>query len=159
MTVPGTKRVRCPQCGANNFPGVAQCWQCHGSLPPPEEPAHHSAAAVPARAWAASPGVPPGQQPARTAISVIVSVAALITVLVLFILGIRFARRLTTPSPQQHTAELNAMKERLLRERGLAPGSAATDPLEERARRELDRLNRELERRRAMPLGPGAFGP
>lgn len=31
------ERLACPHCHANNFVGQAQCWQCHGSLPPPEE--------------------------------------------------------------------------------------------------------------------------
>ena len=31
------QRLTCPHCRANNFVGQAQCWQCCGSLPPPEE--------------------------------------------------------------------------------------------------------------------------
>lgn len=31
------ERLECPHCHANNFAGQAQCWQCRGSLPPPEE--------------------------------------------------------------------------------------------------------------------------
>ncbi len=30
------QRLACPHCHANNFVGQMQCWQCKGSLPPPE---------------------------------------------------------------------------------------------------------------------------
>src|SRR5215470_777064 len=32
----GQARIPCPKCGANNFLGKTNCWQCGGSLPPPE---------------------------------------------------------------------------------------------------------------------------
>src|SRR5438132_9248633 len=72
----GNVRVPCPRCRANNFPGTPACWQCGGSLPPPESFAAPGAYAhpvpVPMPAIPAAPPpstylrgayVPPGYMP------------------------------------------------------------------------------------------------
>ncbi len=42
--------IKCPQCGAENFPGMAYCEQCGTALPTPEASAAPAPASVPAAA-------------------------------------------------------------------------------------------------------------
>jgi hypothetical protein len=60
--------------------------------------------------------------------------------------------RMRASEVERRMADLNALKDRLLRERQPALGriDSAGDPTEERARREIERLGRQLE---GMPGG------
>jgi Flp pilus assembly protein TadB len=85
-------------------------------------------------------------------LAVVVGVVAAI-LLIFAYLGVQ---RLSADAAQRRTAELNALKERLMRERlpqGGLPVAPDVDPTEAKARRELERLQRQLE---TMPRAAGA---
>lgn len=147
------------RCGSNNLPGQTQCWRCGSSLPPPEELASlrqtaHDRAAIPARD--SQDHFRRANARPRIAVAAVVIAAAI----GIGALMVRAWRIHTTPSAARAAAELNAIKDRLLRERGLAGSDALTqprrdlpqDPLEAQARREIERLQRQLGERPA--LGP-----
>ena len=52
-----TQRLACPHCHANNFLGQDRCWQCKGSLPPPEMVARPTPAS--ASAWGGAAPIAP----------------------------------------------------------------------------------------------------
>jgi len=152
-----TRRIRCPACQANNFLGRDRCFRCGGSLPPPEEiaadtslpsqrprVAGQSAASQPALCRAGT------WRTLRDSRSFTAAAIMGVVVVGLFTLMLLALWRYTTPSPEREALRLNAIKERLMRERGLAGPAANTsssDPLEEQARRELERLQRRLQER------------
>lgn len=142
-------RIVCVGCGANSFVGADRCWRCGRSLPPPEEPT----ASQSAPAAASGPYTDPGGQPRRVRpYGPAIGALALIGIAAL-LLALIVTRRAASPNSQ--TARLNALKDRLLRERNpSAYGADDADGLESRAQRELSRLRGQLDQ---MPLaGPGA---
>lgn len=144
--LPGSERVRCPRCGANNFPGTAQCWQCQASLPPPEAIDQPYA---PPPLLTRSAGSPSRRIP--SAVLIVALVAAVLAALTVF--GVR---RWSAHQADRRLAELNALKERLLQQRArgiLRQGDPSElDPTEAQARREIRRLEQQLDQ---MPLGGG----
>lgn len=146
MSNSDTRRIVCGRCGANNFLGGPQCWRCHGPLPPPEEVLTQSAGHLPPSAM---PQTSPRQVgPPRVWQLIALLVGAMVAATLAFFLLLHAWKAHTTPSPQEAAARLNALKDRLVRERGLAPYSgetSATDPLEAHARREIERLERQLQ--------------
>lgn len=145
--LPGTERIVCPRCRANNFPGAPRCWQCSASLPPPE-----ALQDVGPSGMADIPHVPPPISRRPPTLAIVVAVLAL----VLMALSIVAVRRLSADRAERRMAELEALKQRLMQERGrLTPRGEASedlDPTEEQARREIRRLERQLDQ---MPFGGG----
>jgi len=159
----GQARIVCPRCRANNFPGTPHCFQCGGSLPPPEAVGQPAAAPpnygrpaaqspYPQAPFGAQP-VPPAYsavRPNRSAWWVVVPVI-LVLILVcggLFVFSLRSrstARSAGGSDIQAQVDELN----RLRREHGLAPSgpAAPTEPTTEQ--RELSRLREKI-------YGPGS---
>lgn len=156
-----TRRIICPRCGSNNFLGRPTCFRCGSSLPPPEElsaPELSGAARGvngPSTAFAVSnPQISPVASVRPSVLKLVVVVVVIVAVV---LVAFTVVRRYTTPSPQRATAELEALKDKLMRERGLMPDPSSdptVDPLEAQARRELQRLQRRLEEQ--SPLAPGA---
>lgn len=67
---PAVVKNVCPQCGADNFPGVKECIQCGAPLDGGHEPGQEATKpAAPAPAAAADPAAPkvPGTPPAPNA--------------------------------------------------------------------------------------------
>ena len=90
------ERLACPHCRANNFVGQAQCWQCRGSLPPPEEQngrqGHRETGRPPVQAPSASisqyaPPIP-SARPVRSKTPLVLCIA-LLTACVLVAYGAR----------------------------------------------------------------------
>jgi len=133
------RRIRCPRCGSNNFPGRPRCWQCGASLPPPED-APDGPDALPAPAAIAPGRTPPRRDLLRSALWA----AAALLVLGGVVLVARNLRPAREAAGSREQAELRAIERQMLH-RGDLPGpdAPATDPVEARARRELERLRRE----------------
>ena len=145
----GLERIRCRRCGANSFPGSQACWNCGASLPPPEETSISDVV---------EPGQPVPQRISpqvgthRNAVIVIVVAAVLLAAMYLFV------HRIAQSGVEARQAQLRALQQRLMRERlggaGRIPMAPTTDPTEAQARRELERLQRQLD---TMPMpGPGS---
>jgi len=68
----------------------------------------------------------------------------------------------TGSSPVQTKAQLESLKDRLMQQKGLAPtpeDGGATDDLEARARREINRLQRQIDQTPLAPIAPGRTSP
>lgn len=149
----------CPRCGANNFVGTPVCWRCKASLPPPEEaagPARYVPEPAPGR-LPASIGHGPQSTTALLFPIVIVVVLAGLAVLLLWAWKAH-----TSASPVQTKARLEALRDKLMQQKGLAPtpeDGGATDDLEARARREINRLQRQMDQTPLAPIAPGGIPP
>jgi hypothetical protein len=139
----GTDRIPCPRCRANNFPGKPNCWQCGGSLPPPE--ALRQAAGPPPPQGYPQPMFHPPFSGGRKRASWIVVVPVLL--ILLFVTGGLFAyvARMRTANPGSGLDALQALRKqmegRIQQEVSRdAESSEPDDPLEQRAKRELGRL-------------------
>src|SRR5437667_2351552 len=94
----GTDRIPCPRCRANNFLGQPTCWQCGGSLPPPEA---LGAATV-------SPAYSPYLQPKRSSLGIWIPLACIL-LLVAAVAGVwAVSKQKRTPA---QSAELNMVKQ------------------------------------------------
>lgn len=138
------ERIRCPSCGANNFPGVAQCWQCGAPLSP--GPIHGS--------WS---HVQPARSPRR--LPLIIPVLALLVLAVMGVLILRSTLRAPVSGGPLSAQELRDLEQRLLRRSELESTAAPSGPdaLEAQARRELERLKRQagiLEERQGGAMRP-----
>lgn len=150
----GQSRIPCPRCRANNFPGKTHCWQCSSPLPPPEAVLP---AVVPAATAVQSPvssAQPPFHAPAphsalRFALPVGLGLAVVILAVLLFS---------SRPTPS-HRAAVNefareqAQLEEQLRHMDRGGSFRSASPEEEQARRELRRLERQLETTAPPPAG------
>lgn len=169
----GQSRIPCPRCRANNFPGKTHCWQCRSPLPPPEavQPAvAPPAAAVTPPAAAVQPPVsaahppfhapapqaaasPIANRPPRSALRFALPVGLGLAVVILA--ALLFSSR---PTPS-HRAAVNefareqAQLEEQLRRMNRGDSFRFASPEEEQARRELRRLERQLETTAPPPAG------
>ncbi len=143
------ERIRCPSCGANNFPGVSHCWQCGVPLPPGLGHGTFS-------------HVQPARSPRR--LPLIIPVLALLALAVMGVLILRSTLRARVAGGPLSAQEMRDLEQRLLRRSELEsrPAPSGPDALEAQARRELERLKRQagiLEERQGgavrPPAGPG----
>lgn len=138
--MPGLERIRCPHCGSNCFPGSDRCWNCGSSLPPPECVSPTTPAGARERAC---PMERPGFGGAKTALAVV-------AIMLVCVAGIyALLQSHAASGVRRRQAQLEAIKERLMRERfhggsGI-PIAPPADPTEAEARRELDRLRGQLD--------------
>lgn len=140
------ERVRCLRCGANNFPGQAQCWQCRASLPPPEE------VGIPARpqpqTFAPLAPAPPRWRAGmllRLALVGILCAAFAVTLQVWWPGRAEKADRAYMPSPTVVPASRESGAVRMDTGPAWDPSvSAENDPVAAEARRALERAHREL---------------
>lgn len=122
-------RIACPRCGANCMPGQDRCWQCGGSLPPPE-------------AVLGTPSVPRGQGRRGAPWLLLIPVVAV----AILVLGLFAAARLRQRQggPDSDIRSLSAEIEAL---RAGRPAAARPEeplsPEAEEARRTIERLQRQ----------------
>lgn len=142
------ERIRCPSCGANNFPGVSQCWQCGMPLPPGQ--LHGTLSQV-----------QPARAPRR--LPLIVPLLVLLALAVMGVLIVRSSLRARLAGGPLSGQEMRDIEQRLLRRSELesSPAPSGPDALEAQARRELERLKRQagiLEERQGGAMRPST-GP
>lgn len=141
----GQSRIQCPRCRANNFPGKTHCWQCRSPLPPPE--------AVLLAVAPAAAASPIANRPLRSALRFALPVGLGLAVVILA--ALLFSSR---PTPS-HRAAVNefareqAQLEEQLRRMDRGDSFRFASPEEEQARRELRRLERQLETTAPPPAG------
>lgn len=158
----GQQRIPCPRCRANNFLGTTHCWQCGGSLPPPEAvgQATMPVSASPHIAYPspdAQHRTPNAYYPSPyDAAAVRRSSRRLMLIPILFLvligLGALFVLAFQSrtgssvvPGLNDAQARMNAYADRLRREMdGSAAESGETDPLAAQARREIERLSGQI---------------
>lgn len=148
----GQSRIPCPRCRANNFPGKTHCWQCRSPLPPPE--AVQPAVAPPATAVAPPAAASPiANRPPRSALRFALPVGLGLAVVILA--ALLFSSR---PTPSHRAAVNEFAREQVqleeqLRRMNRGDSFRFASPEEEQARRELRRLERQLETTAPPPAG------
>lgn len=155
----GQSRIGCPRCRANNFPGKMHCWQCGGSLPPPEAvgqpapaPVHYAQQPLPDTQYPTPNAYPPAgyaqYPPLRPSRRWFLAPLAFLLVAAilggLFFFAFRSRARQTLGPLEQAPKTFGDYANRLRREGGLGDTGAndsETDPTISQARREIERLS------------------
>lgn len=150
----GQQRIPCPRCRANNFLGTTHCWQCGGSLPPPEVVGQVTMP-VPAPPPSAHPSPntyypPPYDAAAVRRSSRRLMLIPLVFLLViglgaLFVIAFQSRHGAVMPGLDDAQARMNAYADRLRREMDDSTAeSGDIDPLTAQARREIERLSEQV---------------
>ena len=166
----GQQRIPCPKCRANNFLGQTNCWQCGASLPPPEAagtaqnvgftmpnqpiPNPPQLPSVPYRApgSAAMLSLPAGRPKSGVNwfyIRIGLLAVTLVGMLVTASWYSRMGRQIqgidsdTQKAIEQIDQMNRAMGEMIDQSQPSSPGALDPDSVESRARREMERLQRQ----------------
>jgi hypothetical protein len=152
---PGDGRVSCPRCRANNFVGQAHCWQCRAPLPPPESLAAPLPYTVPMRqgreAAQRQASIPAGAYRRNPGLWLVLPLVAGITFGIVWFVGGAQQRAGeaggTVAPPQARYGTPSAVPRRSTPAGlpdGTASSAAATDPLTDQARREVERARSDI---------------